>query len=346
MFDTLQFVVLFVVINSMGSFFKFGENSDICIMKNINGLRIVMCFLTCIILNDAYAGNEDSLSYRAVSEGFRPIEKKSKIGWEVSGNFGVYQANKYHAKFYNGAPQNVNNLNFIFSNYYWYQDIKDQIIIHAQRDSFLISDYPADIKYDASMHVGFSARYNFSEEITMNISFNYSKLQVRDVIALEVIPPFSGAVESYVYCNLFGIEGRTNIDVGGLYTFSPEKDMTPFAEMGLNVNSTHVKKHMMQLYDREFNMVNIYGSSNYVPGAPLNEYDIRQGGIGFGTYISGGMRYALNDQFSMELAAIIYLKTVGLENYSKKFGLHGAALIRLVFSPFFNFSGEDGVMEK
>lgn len=315
-------------------------------MKKIMSLLLLMYVLIQLYPQNSFAEQPDSLILHKGAYDFEPLEKKSKIGWEVSGNFGVYQANKYHAKFYNGEPQNVNNLNYIFSNYYWYQDIKDQIIIHEQRDSFLISDYPADIKYDAAMHVGFSARYNFSEEITMNISFNYSKLQVRDVIALEVIPPFSGAVESFVYCNIFGTEGRTNIDVGGMYTFSPEKNLTPFAEMGLNVNSTHVKKHMMHLYDREFNLVNIYGSSNYVPGTPLNEYDIRQGGIGFGTYISGGMRYALNDQFSMELAAIIYLKTVGLEHYNRKFGLHGAVLFRLVFSPFFNFSGEDGIIEK
>jgi hypothetical protein len=287
------------------------------------------------------AGSPDSLRLLTTPDLFSFMDKPSKIGWEVSGNFGVYQPNKHQAKFYNGAPENPNNLNYIFSNFYWNQEIKEQLIMNVQRDSFKVDQLPADIKYDATMYVGFSARYNFSEEIALNISFNYSKLQVRDQITLEIFPPLSGMVKSYVYCGIFGIEGRTNIDVGGLYTWSPEKPLTPFAEMGLNANSTHVKKHILQVYDREFNMVNIYLNSNYVPGAPVNEYNIRQGGVGFGTYVSGGMRYQMNPLFSMELAGIVYLKTVNLEGYNKKFGLHGGLLLRLVMSPFFEFSSPD-----
>jgi hypothetical protein len=287
----------------------------------------------------------DSLLFKTIPDTLEPPVKKSKIGWEISGNFGVYKANRYQAQFYNGSPENVNNLNYVLSNYYWRQDIVNQLIQYEQRDSFVVVDFPARIKYDAAMHVGFSARYNYSEELTLNISFNFSKLRIRDAITCEVFPPFSGMVQSYVYFNVFAEEARTNMDIGAMYTVSPEKKTTPFAEMGLHLNSTHVKSHIMKVYDKEFNMVNIYGSSGYIPGAPLNEYDIRQGGIGFGTYVSGGIRYAMSDQFSLELAGIIYLKTVGLEGYRKRLNLHEAVLVRMVMSPFFNFSGEEPTLK-
>ncbi len=289
----------------------------------------------------AFANGKDTLDQTLFAQKQLSIAKKNKIGWEISGNFGIYNASKYQAKFYNGEPGNANSLNYILKNDYWLLDIKNQLIQYELRDSFMVSEYPPKIRYDAAMHVGFSARYNYSDEITLNISFNHSKLQVKDVIACEVFPPFTGMVESYVYFNIFGQEARTNIDIGGMYTVHPEKNFTPFAEMGLNLNSTHVKKHILKVYDREFNMVNIYGSSGYIPNTPVNEYTVYQGGIGFGTYVSGGWRYVASDQLSIELAATIYLKTVHLEGYSKRFGLHEAVLFRIVMSPFYNFSGDD-----
>ena len=38
-------------------------------------------------------------------------------------NFGAYFPNKYSADFYNGTPGNVNNVNYVMSNTYWYRDI-------------------------------------------------------------------------------------------------------------------------------------------------------------------------------------------------------------------------------
>lgn len=313
----------------------------------MNSFLYNLIFTTIIILFSftSFADGSDTLNKKVFTYNLMPFEQKSKIGWEISGNFGVYNPNKYQAKFYNGTPGNVNSLDYILSNYYWNQEIINQLIQYEQRDSFLVSEYPPNIKYDASMYVGFSARYNYSDEIALNISFNFSKLQVKDIIACEVYPPFPGMVQSYVYFNIFGQEGRTNMDIGGMYTLHPEKNLTPFAEMGLNLNSTHVKKHILNVYDREFNMVNIYGSSGYIPNTPVNEYTVYQGGIGFGTYISGGWRYVVNNQLSMELAAIVYLKTVNLEGYSKRFGLHESVLFRIVMSPFYNFSGEEQTIE-
>lgn len=302
-------------------------------------LKNIFCIFIFCFGQTTFAINESGDSLLQIERAI--FANKPKTGWEISGNFGVYKANKYQAQFYNGGPENVNTIDYVFSNYYWNQEITDLMVTNVNRDSFFIAAIPYDIKYDASMYVGFSARYNFSNEMAMNFSFNFAKLTTRDMVVLEVWPPYSGAVESYVYCGIFGQEARTNIDAGFLYTFSPEKPFTGFAEMGLNINSTHVKKSFIQIFDREYNLINLYGSSSYVPNTPLTEMEVRQGGIGFGTYISPGIRYVMNQQFSMELAGLVYLKTVNLEGYGEKLGLHYGAVFRLVLSPFFNFSSED-----
>ncbi len=293
-----------------------------------------------------YGEGNDTVLYNMASlnQGVR-MNGNQKSGWEISGNFGVYKANKHHAQFYNGASQNVNNLDYVFSNYYWRQEIIDQLIIHAQRDSFQIYEIPADIKYDMSMYVGFSGRYHYSGALALNFSFNFAKLQTRDMFTLEVFPAYSGMIESFVYFGIYGIEARTNIDAGFLYTFSPEKPFTPFIEMGININSTNVKRNFIRIFDKEYNLINIYGSNSYIPNTPLSEFDVRQGGIGFGLYSSLGVRYSINEQFAIETAAVSYLKTVNLEGYNEQFGIHGGLLLRFVFSPSFSFESDDNTIE-
>jgi hypothetical protein len=281
----------------------------------------------------------DSASNKLFLPSIQSVAKKSL--WEISGNFGLYLSNGYSAQFYNGNRDNVNNLEYIFSNYYWRLEIKEAMEYNVQRDSFMIYDIPANIKYDPAMHVGFSARRNYTDQIAFNFSMNYSKMRIRDVVLLEVYPAFSGMIESFVYCGIFGEEARTNIDIGLLYTISPEKQTTAFWEFGMNINSTQVKKHFLRVFDRDYNLINIYGSSAYVPNTQLNTYDIRQGGIGFGAYASVGVRYRVSPQFCMELLTNAYMKTVNLEGYNQRFSLHNSFLFRLVISPDFNFSTQE-----
>ena len=144
---------------------------------------------------------------------------------------------------------------------------------------------------------------------------------------------------------LFRSEARTNIDAGLLYTFNPEKQITGFAEMGLNLNSIKVKKNFMQIFNNEYNLVNIYANNSYIPNTQLNEYEVNQGGIGFGTYSSLGIRYTMSELFAMELAGIAYLKTANLEGYNKLFGIHGGLMFRLVFSPNFSFGTPEDTIE-
>lgn len=264
-------------------------------------------------------------------------ESKGPIGWEFSGNFGVYFANKYHASFYNGKSTNVNNINYVLSNYTWRNDIKNSLMtaVNVNRDSFMLSSLPSNMKYSSSMYVGFGARYNFNPKWAFNLEFNFVKLTAKDVFTLEVFPDLVDG-NKYVQYPIWGIETRTNIQVGAIHTFNTEKLIRPFVEGGLIFTNTLVKESKISVEDQIYDLVNIY-SAPYVQNTNQQVYEVRQGGLSFGGYANGGAKLVFNKFVSLELLASLYYNQINLEYYSA-FKFHAAAMFRLVLSPGFFIS--------
>ena len=48
---------------------------------------------------------------------------KEGRGWVFGLNVGVYYPSKATAAYYNGKSSNKNNVDYVMSNHYWYQDI-------------------------------------------------------------------------------------------------------------------------------------------------------------------------------------------------------------------------------
>ena len=259
-------------------------------------------------------------------------ENYSKKGWEITGNFGFYKASSYHAEYYNGKPDNLNNIDYVFNNYYWNQEIKNLMIENASRDSFSLVEYPSKMRYNAAMMAGFSFRYNYSEAFALNLHFNFAKLQLIDVFNLQVYPAYPGMVESFVPCEIYGIESRSNIDLSMMFTFNAEKTLSPIAELGFNLNNTLIKESAIRIFDNTYNLVDVYGSGGYIPNSGMTEYIVRQGGIGYGLYSAAGLRYKVSKDFSMEWVMNIYYSYIHLEGYDG-FGFHYGTLFRLVLSP-------------
>ncbi len=256
-----------------------------------------------------------------------PISK-----WEFSGNFGYYKASSYHAEFYNAAPYNVNNLNYVFGNTYWYNDIKNDFTEYANRDSFWVEEYPTKMKYNAAMMGGFSLRYNRSEMVSFNLHFNFAKLHLIDIVNFQVYPAYPGEVESYVPCEVFGTESRSNIDFTVMFAFSPEKPFSAIAELGFNLNNALVKESRIRILGYDYNLVDVYGSGGYVPNTGNDGFTVRQGGIGFGLSSAAGIRYRMSPDFAVEWVMNLYYTRVKLEGYEEEYGMHYGTLLRLVMS--------------
>jgi hypothetical protein len=265
-------------------------------------------------------------------------ESKGPIGWEFSGNFGVYFANKYHASFYNGQKSNINNIDFVFNNKYWNDNIKNSLLSTVNRDSFMLSELPSSMKYSSSMYVGFGARYNFNPKWAFNLEFNFVKLTAKDVFTLELFPAFDNESHSYVQYPIWGIETRTNIQVGAIHTFNTEKLIRPFVEGGLIFTNTLVKESKISIEESEYNLVNIY-TGNYVPNSNTQENIIRQGGLAFGGYASGGAKLVFSNFVSLELLVTLFYNKINLDlNKYPDFKFQEAAMFRLVLSPGFFIS--------
>lgn len=259
-------------------------------------------------------------------------------GWEFSGNFGAYWGNKYQASFYSGAKTNINNIDYVLSNKYWNDEIKNTLMTTVNRDSFMLSELPTNLKYSSTMHVGFSGRYNFNPEWALNMEFNFTKLTAKDFFTLEVFPSFDNESHSYLRYPIWGIETRMNIQTGVIHTFNKGKRIRPFFEIGAVFTNTVVKESKISIENSEYNLINIY-SGNYVPNSNIQEYQIRQGGISVGGYTSGGVKYALTNFVSLELLASYYYNQIKLENY-EAYKSHYALMFRLVLSPAFFMTAE------
>ncbi len=259
-------------------------------------------------------------------------EPEGPKGLEVIGNFGAYLADKHHAAFYNGTPQNVNNINFVLDNYYWRDNIKELLRNTVNRDSFMLSDYPKNMKYNITMNVGFGFRYNYNPSWALNFQINVCKLTAKDFFTIQVFPAFDNQSKSYLNYGIIGSESRTNIDLGLVKTFKTDKNIRPMAEFGLNFNNTIVKEAYIVVEEQKFSTINVYGNRNYIPNTNNPEYQIRQGGIGFGAYGGAGVKWVFNTYLSLETVLYLYMSQINLEGY-EGFGYHTSGFLRFVMSP-------------
>ncbi|MPM22255.1 hypothetical protein SDC9_68706 [bioreactor metagenome] len=255
-------------------------------------------------------------------------------GWNLGINTGYYRASSNSAGYYDGRPQNENNINYVLNNYYWNQDIRRELMDVYSRDSFQLVEYPAKMKYNGAMLFGFSARYNYSADFSLNFQFNFEKLHLNDVFNLEVYPALPGDVQTFIPCMITGEEARSNIDFSMMFSFASKarSPLKPFFEIGVNLNSVNVKSSQIHIIDLTYNIRDIYNGVPYIPNTPLSEYPIKQGGIGYGLYSTVGLRYVMSKDFWVELLGMINYSTINLEGY-KGFGLHYAPVLRLVMSP-------------
>jgi len=79
--------------------------------------------------------------------------------------------------------------------------------------------------------------------------------------------------------------------------------------------------------------VNNYSNGGYVPGSNGTTYEIYQGGIGFGIFLNGGLKFILNEQVSVDPGISLYYKNLNLEGYSD-FQPDLYAYVRLIFDLF------------
>lgn len=248
--------------------------------------------------------------------------------WSFLINAGTAFANKYHANFYNGAEGNENEINYVFDNYYWNQDIQV-----AVGDTFNLVGLPTNMKYSPAFCVGFGIKKKFNNYIGIIAQFNFSRFNTNDEFTLKIGSTPSGTTTNANLRNypIFGKEDRINIDLGVSGEIPLANKISGFLEGGFNLNNTRVKENGIAIEYLEYSIINVYADQNYVPGAQIQEYMIKQGGIGIGLFLSPGVEFKFNDKVAIDLLGSIYWSQINLEHYNQ-FRPHYNIMIRFVFS--------------
>jgi hypothetical protein len=240
-------------------------------------------------------------------------EEKPVRHWEMGVNFGAYFPNKYSANFYSGIPTNVNNVNYIMSNKYWYDDIKRSLNASAS-DVVVVAGYPTDMNYQVSIMGGLFLRYNFDHRNSLFLQANYTQLKASSVVTLEILPhPIT--MDPYSYAPVIGREGRVMMDLGYQHSFPVGSGINMFIQGAFTLNYTQVIESIFVVGDVEYNMVNLYGDPGYIPGGYSQEFNVNQNAFGFGGMLGLGAGIPLTDVFGIEPGFYVQYYPTNLEGY-------------------------------
>ena len=238
--------------------------------------------------------------------------------WDFGINLGAYFPDKYSANFYNGFPGdanthgNVNTVNYVLSNKYWYQDIKQLL---GASDTVFVAGYPLDMHYQVAFTGGLFIRFNFNRKNGIFLEANYTQLKATDAITLVVDPPSYSTFQNVRTEPIQGKEARVLIDLGYQRSFPLRSKIYFFLHGGGLMCYTQVIQSIFVVEGKEFNLVNVYGSQGYTPNSNSQSFKISQNAFGFGTYVGAGAGIPLTDVFGMEPGFSFQYYPTNLEGY-------------------------------
>ena len=242
-----------------------------------------------------------------------PKPKENKvIRWNFGINVGAYHANNYMANYYNGNPQNIDNVQYVMSNPYWYQDIKNAL---GSRDTVVVDQYPTTMHYNITMMAGFMLRYNINKKWGVCLDVNYTQLKADAAVTFTVDPTPYLSFQDIRLIPIRGVEKRVHIDLLLQRNFPLRSKIYFFVQGGVNINYTEVTKSSIFIESQEYSMINNYGSQSYVPGSNQQQFQVTQGGFGLGGALHGGIGIPLAGIFGVEPGGFINYNNVNLTGY-------------------------------
>jgi hypothetical protein len=283
-------------------------------MKNSAALLIILLLSTSLNLigqDNTSKGKTGKQPLQRASKPVDPEKRVTRINFGI--NIGMYDANKYTANFYNGSPQNVNTVNYVMSNYYWYQDIKRALNL-GSTDTVVVSEYPMNMRYKVVISGGVFVRCNLSRFWGICMDANYTQLKAEDVVTFLVNPQYNYTFPDIRLIPISGTEQRIHFDLLLQRNFWLKSRIYFFAQGGLNMNYVRVMKSVI-VVGQEYSLINIYDENGYVPNVNLQTNQPIQGGIGFGLNLGGGVGVPLADKFGIEPGGYIEYNRTPLERY-------------------------------
>ena len=260
-------------------------------------------------------------------------------GLEAGLNVGAYFGSRNTANFYNGAgnEDGMNSADKIINNEHYLNQINEVLEQNGYRYPLIAgsyyTEYPTKMKYTPSIYAGLTARYWFNRKYALAVSMDFSRLYARDQFVIyntdPNIPP-SNKENQYVIGTIAGQEDRVNLDIGLVNCYKIGERTNFIAEVGFNLNNTTVGLNKIEIYTLVLD-IKYKGPYDYVPNSNNPQYEFRQGGIGYGVYLSPGLQLNFTEGISVDVVSHFYYNYISLEHYSQ-WGLQWAPFIRFNFS--------------
>ncbi|MBO4653934.1 MAG: hypothetical protein J5644_00105 [Bacteroidales bacterium] len=250
---------------------------------------------------------------------------------------GMYFGSAKTAAYYSGIPTNENNLDYIFGNKYWKDDIVKIIsdnnnFVSPSDATIYVQDYPEKMHYKVAMSVSIGASYRFDKHWRISLYYTFARLSAVGIfnVHYDNRVPGNDRPEFLPY-NLIGKENRSFFDLTGSYTFQFNKYIKPYFEIGAQFNFVRVKSFDAIIEGREFTLLDRYGGNTYVPGADMQIIEPHYGGPGFAFSGNVGVQVAFSKSVSLAPCFYISFGKIDLEGY-KEFHFNYGAYIRLIMS--------------
>jgi hypothetical protein len=285
--------------------------------------KLLTLLITCFLLSNLVAQSEAVPDTAYEYKGF---------DFFISG--GVYFGNAYTAAYYNGNPKNECNLNYIFNNKTWYDQITLQIMEKYPyfSDSIYYDEFPQEMSYEPALSIQLGFRYKFNKNWGFSFIYSFARLKATDVFLIKYKDPVPGNQRpDYAIENLFAQENRSFFDLSVTYIFHPHRIVKPFIELGAQFTYLKVKDFAAIIENQQYTLLDKYNGATYVPGQQLQEYNTVYGGAGYGISFQAGIRFAFSKKVAIEPAFYMSASSFGLKGY-KDLSMQYGVYIRLIIN--------------
>lgn len=250
-------------------------------------------------------------------------------GFGIGLSIGMYFASKHTANVYNGTcgagyfqnPDEVQcytiaqrlgidpvNQFFIQT----YQQVTNYYNATGMNLNF--DSYPANMRYNPAMYVGFQLRYNFNRDAAFVLNSNTVGLKTVDVftVTFQGTTAQQNAQTDTRPFQIVGKENRVNVNLGYRQGFEAGPRSNTYLQFGGSFLGTRYKSNEIfianQVYDLYTGVLNNQQITNM---RPRTNY-------GLGWYAAAGLEFFINEQFSFDLSINWSRDKVILIDYSKR----------------------------
>jgi len=226
-------------------------------------------------------------------------------GFELFIGGGIYFASKKTANYYNGAPENCINMDLLFKNKYYREDVF--LIMRTQYPyidtMLLVENYNRASKYSIAMDISLGARYRFQKNWFFDLSYSFRRASCENRFEFYFPGGVPGNKENPDHSNLETLiakEDRHYIDFSLGYIFQVYPVAKPFVSIGAQFNYVNIKSFLFIVEGNPFDLLSIAKYPDYIPGyQDMPSYRV-WAGAGYGFSFTAGLKLAVAPTVSLD----------------------------------------------